>query len=1222
MNKFKKIAIFFMVILLFASGILLYADDTGIYQSSVKQNAMILVDTSGSMAWPVYEWTEDYGDFYDFLIDEGDAHDYDSNNAYYNNHYESDRIYLIAGSVGWVQTDSNGCGQTGDNGSPSINWYNSTIYASNMKINGSGDLEAVSGGSFTISKNSSNHILLNNSLFSHCQDIVEHNIHTNADGSQIDQGFAGMMRAPGLYFTGYFLKRSCSGMCLTSNSGLAATSSGRRIVYYLVTGNWLNMLHFLDMEVYTNSPTYCDNGRRYRDAWRYCWHGASANWSQASITPQRTHNYYYNNRNTWFNTIHQPGALQMKLHFNYFDVYSGWRYSCKHDYLEIYYSYGGSNWSKITLDRNSSHDGDYDFWVGPLNADTVRLHFVSDSCRTDNGFKVDRYRYSTGSGGTPSNYRVQSRLDVAKKGIIAVMQATSNKVNWGAYRFNSCDGGSNVVNLNSSLNGAIQAINNLSAGGGTPLGEASQDVWNYFKGHNNYLSWCQNNFLITLTDGNPTCDSDWSRVSGITFHDWDGDNWTEDPNSYSSPPEDYWDDVAHYMATHDMAPSLEGMQNVTNFVIGLNLDAPLAKDVAEDAGGMYTVAYNEQQVISAFYSFGLVISKMTTYTAPVVSVDTENKTQSGDEMVLAYFKPEGGRPWVGNVKAYHIGDDGEFYGSDGQIVTDTDGYFKDSSKSCWTSEEDGNEIEKGGVGSKLLNAQINADMSNDPYGYRNIYYWSGSWTPFIPSNVTNSDLTVSDDATRYNIINFMYGYAPSHVGSGTHPEYPVSKRSWVLGDIVHSTASIINYDSTGYIVVGSNDGMLHVFRNSDCSDVSDSAVEEVAAFVFPDDIVKIKSFVLTPSDHNYFVDGTVKYYETFDGKKRLIIGKRRGGNVYYLLNIESSDPANWSIITNITNSNMGFSFSEPSIFDGRFDKSMSSMRTLIFVGGGYDAGYDGPANASSPQGRGIYIYDGTTGSLLGSYTNSDNSQLLYSFPTKLGVYDLDGNLTPETIYAGDIKGRVWRFNVQYTTTGAVAGITGKIIFKATHDSDQRMFYKPQVSLGECWLDEETPVLFFGTGDRANLTRTDVNNRVYAVMDDDPSTPYDDGDLVDVSDNDGSTTLDSTDKGWYMDLDATGEKMVSPMLLFNKKLYFQSYVPTNSDPCRPSGLSYSYVVDYCKGKVESKEEGEAPGSGYTIIVRNGVVSIVHNQSDGHGSKTVKEDPGVTNTIYPLFFRIVP
>ena len=135
-------------------------------------------------------------------------------------------------------------------------------------------------------------------------------------------------------------------------------------------------------------------------------------------------------------------------------------------------------------------------------------------------------------------------------------------------------------------------------------------------------------------------------------------------------------------------------------------------------------------------------------------------------------------------------------------------------------------MDKGGVGARLKARMSGSDPKIPAapyYSFRNIYTYKGavdgSLVPFIHANITNTDLEVIDDLTRYRIINFMYGYTYDAVSSAN--SNPVSKREWILGDIIHSEPKIIDYfDDSGtlthrFIAVGANDGMLHVFTDVD-----------------------------------------------------------------------------------------------------------------------------------------------------------------------------------------------------------------------------------------------------------------------------------------------------------------------------------------------------------------------------------------------------------------------
>src|SRR5665647_206723 len=77
------------------------ARDTDVYAIDTKQNCYLLMDSSGSMAWGVYDSTKDYGEMYDYLYNLNDTNTTDyindpvNDGALLGNHAESNRIYLI-----------------------------------------------------------------------------------------------------------------------------------------------------------------------------------------------------------------------------------------------------------------------------------------------------------------------------------------------------------------------------------------------------------------------------------------------------------------------------------------------------------------------------------------------------------------------------------------------------------------------------------------------------------------------------------------------------------------------------------------------------------------------------------------------------------------------------------------------------------------------------------------------------------------------------------------------------------------------------------------------------------------------------------------------------------------------------------------------------------------------------------------------------------------------
>ena len=53
-------------------------------------------------------------------------------------------------------------------------------------------------------------------------------------------------------------------------------------------------------------------------------------------------------------------------------------------------------------------------------------------------------------------------------------------------------------------------------------------------------------------------------------------------------------------------------------------------------------------------SFADIISRGVSHVSPVVGVDQTNRTQSGDELYMAFFRPIPNNYWEGNLKKYGL----------------------------------------------------------------------------------------------------------------------------------------------------------------------------------------------------------------------------------------------------------------------------------------------------------------------------------------------------------------------------------------------------------------------------------------------------------------------------------------------------------------------------------------------------------------------------------------
>ena len=989
-------------------------------------------------------------------------------------------------------------------------------------------------------------------------------------------------------------------------------------------------------------------------------------------SPNYPGDYPDNYDEAWEITV--PGAARLRLHFEALEMQAS-----NKDNLNIFHD-------DVTVPNLLETLGGSigsDFWKGPYDlgpGNNIWLTFHTDKNTHYQGFKIDKYQYITASEIT-EGYRMQRRIDAVREAILYVIDATRGKINWALTSFETSpktgDGAHIWQPFNPTLDddavreNIVTHINALEPEGETPLGESLQDVFKHFEDKASLLPECTRNYCIAISDGFPSADEDWSRVAGETFTDEDGDGWTADPYQYrpAAPPDNYFDDVAHFMYTTSfrdrtaVADPSSSYDNITSHMLSFIQGIPLLEDAADEAGGIYLAAYNKEQLISAFYSLGLLIIKSTSYVAPVISVDTSNKTQSGEYLYMAFFKPRD-EQWTGNLKKYKLvqkiksscpdrATEEEWVPVDqnGIDAVYCDGSFSETSVSFWSTQSDGGEVELGGVG-EVLKTALDGASFNAPYLYRSIYVLknNGTTLAFLPGNITNADLGALDDAERYKIINHVYGYTFAEDGTANH--YPIGRRFWPLGSLVHSTPTVINYEADNkiYIVIGGNDGLLHVFDNSDGS--------EVVAFILENQLSSLRQ--LDPDDLAapnplYFVDGPNTFKYTFDGDGKitpqlLITGERRGGRAYYALNITDSNPLNWTKNWYIDNSVTGFgelgeTWSKVEL--AKLKTSATTSKLVGIFGAGYDAEEDNDPPGADTMGRGLYVVDislneSSPGFLVHSATYSTNPTnvrhgMAYAMPADpMVITDGYGYLTD--IFTADLGGQIWKLSYDNST---FTWAEPQLIFAA--DGGRKMFYPPSVTLlGNCnyvdgsgkQRDFHTYFLFAGTGDREKPKEVTTHDRIYAILDATPAgTVLDETNLLDVTadelDIDSgvaeatketlATTL-SESYGWYIKLDDIpdaynhlGEKILSTPIVFFGKAYFTSYTPLLDDPCRPHGEAKVYGLNYYDGTAglnynlnndvvsgtdrDSKFDktdryrtiGEAIPSGVKIIIRDGKVA---------------------------------
>lgn len=306
---------------------------------------------------------------------------------------------------------------------------------------------------------------------------------------------------------------------------------------------------------------------------------------------------------------------------------------------------------------------------------------------------------------------------------------------------------------------------------------------------------------------------------------------------------------------------------------------------------------------------------------------------------------------------------------------------------------------------------------------------NGNGVDFTYNTISANEQTLmGGTANGANNINFIRGTSLSPSGLRT--------RKTVLGDIVHSRPYYYTDGTNPTVFVGANDGMLHAF---DATVGTATSGQERWAYLPAMLMSKLNSsgnaFSSTGYTHDYFVDGSmaIAKYGTGSTAQTILVGALgAGGQGLYALDISSLTASTgaqagqkrlWEITPTSVNgvsgvvattnfANLGYTYSNPVLV-----KTQDGSDAVI-VGNGYNNTGTGTAV--------LYVINAHNGSLIKAIdtgVGSTTSPNGLSTPTAI---DSNGDGMVDRVYAGDINGNMWVFNLlsSNATTWSSAITTG------------------------------------------------------------------------------------------------------------------------------------------------------------------------------------------------------
>jgi type IV pilus assembly protein PilY1 len=460
------------------------------------------------------------------------------------------------------------------------------------------------------------------------------------------------------------------------------------------------------------------------------------------------------------------------------------------------------------------------------------------------------------------------------------------------------------------------------------------------------------------------------------------------------------------------------------------------------------------------------------------------------------------------------------------------------------------------------------------------------------------DQTAAEGVNLINYLRGQYGYEDRTSNAAANRLYRA--REAVLGDALESqpafiAAPVFDYPFPGYsayksaqasragtVFMGTNDGMMHAFN----AGTGAERWAYVPSMVIPN-MWKLADAQYS-TKHTNFVNGSAVISDVCIAdcsgsavwKTILVGGLNGGGRGYYALDITIPDtPVLLWEFAQTNDSDLGYSF-------GRAQITRKADNTwVVLVTSGYN-------NTSPGDGKGyLYVLDAGTGAIVSKISTGTGSTTTPSGLAQTAVWnDAPSDHQAGDVYAGDLLGNVWRFDINSTAAADIG--TGSVMKFATLYSDAAGTQpQPVTTAPVLGLVDDHRVIFVGTGkylEAADLTSTQKQS-LYALKDDSTTTTLanprahttapkmvqqtitPNGSIREGSSNPVNF---GSDLGWYLDFPDTGsgsERVNIDFSLVLGTLIVPTIVPS-STVCSPGGYGWLNFFNYADGSPVTPPSG--------------------------------------------------
>lgn len=732
---------------------------------------------------------------------------------------------------------------------------------------------------------------------------------------------------------------------------------------------------------------------------------------------------------------------------------------------------------------------------------------------------------------------------------------------------------------------------------------------------------CQASFAVLMTDGRPQSD----RTISSHLRNYSGDctaasdtcdespntnnlpggplpnngygNGTKQGRSYESQGSDYIDDVAMGLFDMDLRPDLVDpigrKNNLRTYVVGFAEQAlvndPLLQDTVTRAGGQYFTAGNEEELTTAFQDVVNAITQDLEDSNTSVAASTAI-LQSDTLLYVAGFRST---DWSGELKAYSLDANGR------------------QNQLSWDAEA---QMRAAGVnGRNLFTRQ---SVSGNAVTFSQLSNLSAAQQTALGISTAGTA-----DGLATARFNWLKGTENNNLRSRQNP---ISGQR-LLGDIVNSNPLFVGkrnfgnrilpeneggstYDafraSTTYrnrpdtLYVGSNDGFLHAFNASNGNELFAYMPSELLLPSGSGTHARINELMNTDYEHKYFVDGTPTVGDAYwSGSWKTVLVGTMGAGGRTVFGLDVTNPSSFGTGNALWEfgyadvactpgvkacREIGYGIGQPAI--ARVRTASNTYEWAAIFGNGYNsAGHKAQLFVVRlSNGELIRTIDTGVGSAAAS--NGLASPVATDWP----VFDL----TTTTVYAGDLYGNMWRFDLSAQNTNQWDATS---LFQARDNANAPQPITARPLLAAHPTQPSKIVVTFGTGSYfrpsdAIITTPQVQS-LYGLFDTGSTTVSGRNQLTQqtitwqgtasFSSAEGSISLESreisrnvvstTSSGWYLDLAyngaALGERVISaatlPSGINPSRVRFTSLIP-DSNICSVGRRGYIFDVDLTSG----------------------------------------------------------